>query len=159
MKNIEKLAIIISFQVLIISCGVSNQNNSDLETEVKQPELTLSWFYMFNIHKDNNSSTNIIKLISKKEVAGKMKTESSNRSSNYLTLYLYSGKKLVDTVAIDHPLYKHYEYTDQNGAFTYKDTIIDNADFVLRAQRSITEIRIFETIKNQPKKELTQKNF
>jgi hypothetical protein len=159
MKNIKKIAIIILFQILLISCGVSNQNNSNSETEVKEPEPITSWFYVFNIHKDNNSSGNTVELVSKKEITGKMKTESTNRSSNYLTLYLYSDKKLVDTVAIDHPLHKHYEYIGQNGTFAYKDTIIDNADFVLRAQRSINEIKLFETLKKQPKKQLTKKSF
>ena len=159
MKNIEKCIIIILFQVLIISCGISNQNTSDSETKVKEPQSNLSWFYVFNIHKDNNSSTNIVELVSKNEIAGKMKTESTNRSVNYLTFYLYSGKQLVDTLSIDHPLYKHYEYVAQNGAFRLKDTLINNADFVLRTQRSINEIKIFETLKNQPKKQLISKNF
>lgn len=159
MKNIKTIAVILLFQVLIISCGVSNNNNSNLETEAKEPEPNLSYFFVFNIHKSNTNSTNIVELVSKKEIVGKMKTESTNRSSNYLTLHLYSGKRLVDTVAIDHPLYKHYEYIDKNGAFAYKDTVIDNADFVIRTQKNINEIKIFETLQNQPKKQLTQKSF
>lgn len=159
MKNIKTIAVIILFQILIISCSVSNNNNSNLETEVKEPELNQSYFLVFNIHRNNNNSTNIVELVSKKEIVGKMKTESTNRSSNYLTLHLYSGKRLVDTVAIDHPLYKHYEYIGKNGTFAYKDTVIDNADFVIRTQKSINEIKIFETLKNQPKKQLTQKSF
>lgn len=159
MKNIRTIAVIILFQALIISCGVSNNNNSNLETEFKEPELNQSYFLVFTIHKNNNNSTNIVELVSKKEIVGKMKTESTNRSSNYLTLYLYSGKRLVDTVAIDHPLYKHYEYIGKNGTFAYKDTVIDNADFVIRTQKNINEIKIFETLKNQPKKQLTQKSF
>ena len=142
-----------------MSCGVSNQNTSESETEVKNPQSNKSWFYIFNIHKDYYSSTNIIELVSKKEIAGKMKTESTNRSANYLTIYLYSGKQLVDSLSMDHPLYKHYEYAGQNGTFKYKDTIINNADFVLRAQRDINEIKIFEILKNQPKRQLIIKNF
>jgi hypothetical protein len=158
MNNINKIIIIILFPILIMSCGVSN-HNSNLETEVKELEPNQSLFFVFNIHKDNNNSTNIVELVSKKEIAGKMKTESTNRNPNYLTLYLYSGKQLVDTVAMDHPLYKHYEYIGQNGTFAFKDTVIDNADFVVRTQKNINEIKIFETLKNQPKKQLTQKSF
>jgi hypothetical protein len=158
MNNIKKIVIVILFPILIMSCGVSN-HNSNLETEVKEPEPNQSSFFVFNIHKDNNNSTNIVKLVSKKEITGKMKTESTNRSPNYLTLYLYSGKQLIDTVAMDHPLYKHYEYIDQNGTFAFKDTVIDNADFVIRTQKNINEIKIFETLKNQPKKQLTKKSF
>lgn len=142
-----------------MSCGVSNHNTSDSETGVKETQSNLSWFYVFTIHKDNNSPTNIVTLVSKKEIAGKMKTESTHRSVNYLTLYLYSGKQLVDTISMDHPLYKHYEYADQNGTFKYKDTLINNADFVLRTQSDINEIKIFETLKNQPKRQLIPKNF
>jgi hypothetical protein len=158
MNNIKKIVIVILFPILIMSCGVSN-HNSNLETEVKEPEPNQSSFFVFNIHKDNNNSTNIVKLVSKKEITGKMKTESTNRSPNYLTLYLYSGKQLIDTVAMDHPLYKHYEYIGQNGTFAFKDTVLNNADFVVRTQKNINEIKIFETLKNQPKKQLTQKSF
>lgn len=140
-----------------MSCGISNHNNSNLETEVKEPEPNQSWFFVFNIHKNN--STNIVDLVSKNKIAGKIKTESTNRNPNYLTLYLYSDKQLIDTVAMDHPLYKHYEYMNQNGTFTFKDTVIDTADFAIRTQNNINEIKIFETLKNQPKKQLTQKSF
>jgi hypothetical protein len=159
MNNIKKIVIVILFPILIMSCGVSNNNTSNLETEIKEPEPNQSSFFVFNIHKDGNNSTNIVELVSKKEIAGKMKTENTNRNPNYLTLYLYSGKQLVDTVAMDHPLYKHYEYIGQNGTFAFKDTVIDNADFVIRTQKNINEIKIFETLKNQPKKQLTQKSF
>jgi hypothetical protein len=159
MNNINKIIIIILFPILIMGCGVSNHNNSNLETEIKETEPNQSWFFVFNIHKDGNNSTNIVELVSKKEITGKMKTESTNRSPNYLTLYLYSGKQLVDTVAIDHPLYKHYEYINQNGTFAFKDIVIDNADFVIKTQKNINEVKIFETLKNQPKKQLTQKSF
>ncbi|TRX30624.1 hypothetical protein FNW52_19935 [Flavobacterium sp. ZT3R18] len=159
MKNIKKIAVSLLFPILIMSCGVSNHNNSNLETETKEPEPNQSLFFVFNIHKDNNNSTNIVELVSKNEIIGKIKTESTNRSPNYLTLYLYSGKQLIDTVAMDHPLYKHYEYMSQDGTFSYKDTIINNADFVIRTQKNINEIKIFETLKNQPKKQLTKKSF
>lgn len=144
-----------------MSCGVSNYNHtaSDSETEVKETQPNLSWFYIFTIHRDNSSPTNIVELVSKKEIAGKMKTESTHRSVNYLTVYLYSGKQLVDTLSMDHPLYKHYEYVGENGAFKYKDTLINNSDFVLRTQRDINEIKIFETLKNQAKKQLIIKSF
>jgi hypothetical protein len=159
MNDIKKITMVILFPILIMSCGVSNHNNSNLETEVKEPEPNQSWFFVFKIHKNNNNSTNIVELVSKKEIIGKMKTESTNRSPNYLTLYLYSGKQLIDTVAMDHPLYKHYEYMHQNGTFAYKDTVIDNADFVIRTQKNINGIKIFETLKDQPKKQLIQKSF
>lgn len=159
MKNIKTIAALLLFQVLIIGCGASNNNNSNLETEDKEPEPNLSYFFVFNIHKNNNNSANMVELVSKKEIAGKMKTESTKKGSNYLTLFLYSGKQLIDTVAIDHPLYKHYEYIGTNGTFAYKDTLLDNADFVIRTQKNINEIQIFETLKNQPKKQLIQKSF
>ena len=159
MKNKVKFAIVILFPILIMSCGVSNHNNSNFEPEIKEPEPNKSWFFVFNIRKDNTNSTNIVELVSKNEISGKIKTESTNRNPNYLTLYLYSGKQLIDTVAIDHPLYKHYEYIDQNGTFAFKDTIINNADFVLRTQKNISEIILFETLKNHPKKQLTKKIF
>lgn len=159
MKHAEKIAIVILFSILIMSCGASNHNNSNLETEIKEPEPNQSWFFVYNIHKDDKNSTNIVELVSQKEITGKMKTESKNRSPNYLTLYLYSGKQLIDTVAMDHPLYKHYEYIGQNGTFSFKDTVLNNADFVIRTQKNINEIKIFETLKNQPKKQLTQKSF
>lgn len=141
-----------------MSCGVSNKNTSNLEKEVKEPLSNGSWFYVFNISSDEKEE-NSIQLISKKKINGKMKTESTKRSPNNLVIYLFSDKKLIDTVSIDHPLYKHYEYISIDGTFKYKDTIIQNADFFLRTQSDINEIKIFETLKKQPKKELTLKNF
>lgn len=157
MKNNEKYIILILLQILIQACGVSNKNTSNLENEIKEPQSNISWFYVFNIYKDDD--TNIVQLISKKEIDGKMKTESTSRSTNNLTFYLFLDKQLIDTVSIDHPLYKRYEYANLDGTLKYKDTIINNADFVLRTQSNINEIKVFETLKKEPKKQLILKSF
>lgn len=145
--------------MLIVGCGVSNQNTSNVEKESENSQSNLSLFFVLNIRNGNENAANVVELISKNEIAGKMKTESAIRSPNYLTFYLYSDKQLVDSVSIDHPLYKHFEYPDSDGSFRYKDTIIDNADFVLRAESTINEIQVFETLKEQSRKQLILKNF
>lgn len=157
MKNNEKYIILILLQILIQACGVS-KNTSNLENKIKEPQSNISWFYVFNIYKDN-MDTNIVQLISKKEIDGKIKTESTSRSTNNLTFYLFSDKQLIDTVSIDHPLYKRYEYPNLDGSLKYKDTIINNADFVLRTQSDIDEIKVFESLKKEPKKQLILKSF
>lgn len=157
MKNNKKYIILILLQILIQACGVS-KNTSNLENQIKEPQSNISWFYVFTIYKDDKD-TNIVQLISKKEIDGKMKTESTSRRTNNLTFYLFSDKQLIDTVSIDHPLYKRYEYANLDGTLKYKDTIMSNADFVLRAESDIDEIKVFETLKNQPKKQLILKSF
>ncbi len=56
----------------------------------------------------------------------------------------------MDTQSIDHPLFKHIEYVNDENELAIKDTILPQADFFIRFQSNGTsnEIRISETINN-----------
>jgi hypothetical protein len=58
---------------------------------------------------------------------------------------------------MEHPLYKHIEYLDENNSFAVKDTLLDKAEFFFRIQTQghSNEIRVFETLKNKPREKLT----
>lgn len=141
----------------MMSCSVSKQNNSSLENDKKEPNLIS--FLVLSIHKDTISSTHVVEFVSKKENTGVIKKQNSFPTKYYLTIYAYSGKHIVDSLFLEHPLYKHIEYVDENKNFAVKDTIINRADFFVRLQGHFNEIRIFETLKNKSPQELNKIKF
>ena len=116
-------------------------------------------FVFLTIHKDSSDKKHIVEMVRKTESSGKIKKQFQNtfHSDNYLSIYVYNDKNLVDTMKIEHPLYKHFEYLDENNSLTAKDTVLDKADFFFRIQKQghSNEIRIFETLKNKPRKEIS----
>lgn len=143
----RNLTLIILSLLLMMSCSVSKQNISSLEIDKKEPNLIS--FLVLNIYRDTISSTNVIEFISKIESTGAIKKQHSFPTQYYLTFYAYSGKHIVDSLIIEHPLYKHLEYVDENRNFAVKDTIINHAEFFVRLQGHFNEIKIFETLKNK----------
>ena len=114
-------------------------------------------FVVLRIHKDSMDTNHLVELVSKIESKGEIKKQNRNtqRSENYLSVYVYNHKNLVDSQIIDHPLYKHLEYLDAAKTFLVKDTVLDQAEFFIRCQTqgNSNEIRISETI-NKVRKEL-----
>ena len=135
-----------------MSCSFSKQNISSLENDKKEPNLIT--FLVLNIHRDTISSTNVVEFVSKIESTGKIKKQHIFTTENYLTIYSYSGKHIVDSLILEHPLYKHLEYVDENNNFAVKDTVINSAEFFVRVQGHFKEIKIFETLKNRSTKQL-----
>ena len=148
----EEMRAIFLFYILLVSCTVSRKNDSSTNTDSNSIV-----FVTLSIHKDSTNSKHIIELLSKTQSSGKIKNQNSFHSENYLSIYIYNNNKLVDTMTIEHPLYKHLEYLNAKNTFSVKDTVLDRAEFFIRVQThgNSNEIRIFETIKNKTKNELT----
>ena len=142
--------------LLIISCNVLEQSKSSWENDRKEPNLIS--FLIFSIQKDTNNSKNIVEFVKKIESIGVLKKQYSIPTKYYLTIYAYSGKHIIDSLILEHPLYKHFEYIDENENFATKDTVINHAEFFVRLQGRFDEIKIFETL-NRPTQKLCTMKF
>lgn len=129
--------------IAFTSCSVMRGSQSNAQAAGN----TIS-FLVFNIHKDTRETAPTITLLSRQESAGTIKKQPEINGPAYLTLYIYSNRHMVDSVRVDHPLYKHLEYPGDDHQFISKDTLITNADFFVRFQTEepADEIRITETI-------------
>lgn len=140
------------FLLILFSCCRSALKNENIESDTIV-------FAVLNIHKNSTDSKSTIHLVSKTQTAGKLKTQNLNpvHTDNYLSVYVYNNKKLIDSMTIEHPLYKHIEYLTEDDTFAVKDTILDQSEFFIRFQTigKSNELRISETIKNKTAKEQT----
>jgi hypothetical protein len=157
MNNTQYLTLIFLSLLLTTSCSLSKQNKSSLDNDKKEPNLIT--FLVLNIHMDTIKSQNIVEFVSKKESTGVIKKQHSFPTKYYLTIYAYSGKHIIDSLILEHPLYKHIEYVDENKNFAVMDTIIKSAEFFVRLQGHFNEIKIFETLKNKSTQKLNTIKF
>lgn len=74
---------------------------------------------------------------------------------NYLTIAGYNDGKQIDSIIIEHPLYKHLEYLDGKNMLAAKDTVLQHAEFFVRLQAKgqLNTVRINEHIAGKPIKE------
>ncbi len=152
MNPIRSLILIIVAQLLLLSCSTSKQSTGSSESNKSDPNLIT--FLVLNIHRDSLNATHVVELISKTESTGILKKQQAFTTENYLTMYAYSGKYIVDSIILEHPLYKHLEYVDEHSKFAVMDTVINTEDFFVRVQGRFDELSIFETLKNEPTKRL-----
>ncbi len=141
------------FFLLFLSCGITKEKKT-----IENSEVSSIYFLNFNIKKE--AITNKIELISKKEVIGELKSKNQKFyvGENYLSFLIYKGSKIIDSVKIEHPLYKHFEYVDELGNFNAKDSIINEAEFFIRIKTTneTSQIRIIEKLADNPFIELNQ---
>ncbi|MBC7425974.1 MAG: hypothetical protein H7321_05515 [Bacteroidia bacterium] len=147
--------------ILITEVGChSKKKAKEVEIPIQQTTSDRICFVVLKISKDSFSGNNNITLINKIESEGTMKNTGSftNGAGYYLTAEVSGTEGISATYTIDHPLYKHFEYTDENNNFKVKDTIAGSAEFFIRMQLNSNSklIKISELIKDQPKKELTE---
>jgi hypothetical protein len=113
-------------------------------------------FLLLNMQRDSGTDKNAITLIDKKESTGKLKTHTTRLlyNDNYLWVYIYNNKTVVDSMQIEHPLYKHIEYLNADNTFAVLDTVLNEAQFFLRFQAPQTsgQIKIVETLKGKTEK-------
>lgn len=112
--------------------------------------------------KDSLQGKNNIELVEKTKTNGKIKNDYQNPidSENYLTIDVYENDKLINTLVIEHPLYKRVEYSDGKTLIS-KSVELNMAEFFIRLQlnENSHQLKISETIKNTAKKELTTINI
>lgn len=93
-------------------------------------------FVNLKIKRDSVSGKNNIELINKTFTTGHLKNgmKGNGRSNNYLTCILYEDKLASDTIRLDHPLYKTFEYMNEKNEMTLKQMDVKEAEFFLRFQ-------------------------
>ncbi|WP_309642149.1 hypothetical protein [Flavobacterium sp.] len=128
-------------------------NESEVATKSPTDEIV---FAVFKMTKKANQNT--IEIISTTKSNGKMKPEIERPidSENYLTLEIFENDNLVQTKRVEHPLLKNVEYLNDNNQYVSKQVDLDDAEFFIRLQKKegFTKVRIWETLKDTPKKEL-----
>lgn len=139
------------------SCGV---NKYELQTEVEQVELHANQivFFIFRIDKNADTDKNQIKLLNTIRKVGLVKKDlkSGITSVNILTIRVYYNNQIIETIQMNHPLYKEIEYFHESNVINKKNIESNSEDFSIRLQikNSNSIIKIFETLKNQPEREL-----
>jgi D-alanyl-D-alanine carboxypeptidase len=116
-------------------------------------------FVVLNIQKDPALDKSAIKLVNKTQTPGTIKKQNQElqSSKNYLSISVYNKKDLLDSIIIDHPLYKHIEYVNSEHVFETKDTILNQSEFFIRFHSKVNsiELRFIETINNLTSKDQT----
>lgn len=95
-----------------------------------------------------------VKLISVTESPGKLKKNLSAavNAPDYLVLEISREDAPVQTIQLEHPLYKTVEYVGEDQQLKRRYVETDQADFFIRLQKAAyTQIRIFEHRKNKSK--------
>ncbi len=140
---------------LFCCCGTSKMQSNESEVATKSPTDEIV-FAVFKMTKKANQNT--IEIISTTKSNGKMKPEIERPidSENYLTLEIFENDNLVQTKRVEHPLLKNVEYLNDNNQYVSKQVDLDDAEFFIRLQKKegFTKVRIWETLKDTPKKEL-----
>lgn len=120
-------------------------------------------FLTFRIDKDSVSKTNKLTLTNKTKSAGKFKktVEDKPHHANFLTLEVFTKGKPSQTIVIEHPLFKHLEYTDKDNKYAFKDAEVDTEEFFVRIQTngSDNSVLISETLQNSQKRILLTLNL
>lgn len=135
--------------ILITSCHTARNTENDEKNSVV--------FAVLNIQKDPVLEKSVIKLVSKTQTPGTIKKQNQqpHRGDTYLSISVYNKIELLDSMTIDHPLYKHLEYVTADHTFESRDTVLDQSEFFIRFQSkgNSVELRIKETINNQTGKD------
>ncbi|MBK7959018.1 MAG: hypothetical protein IPK03_13540 [Bacteroidetes bacterium] len=149
------LRILSIFFFFISACGTSKVSESNNEIQATQPSI---YFLTFKIFRRENSKMNAVELVNKTLTAGTMKGKDpeARQFANNLIIFYYRKSLLLDSLIIDHPLYKHLEYTDESRKFAVKDTMLPSADFFFRFQTAqmADELSIVEQQEGQIRQEL-----
>lgn len=105
-------------------------------------------FLVLKIRKDDLHADSFIELLSKTFVRGKMKREEppSYKTIPCLKADIYRKNRLVHTLFLEHPLYKHFEYADERGVLTTKNVELNEAEFFIRMSVQGDRIQISEII-------------
>jgi len=138
--------------------AASNEKPSDEKPFIQyNPEQPHILFFNLTIRKADQEKNKAVELVNTKVVEGKIKRDFppsvSPRPFQLLCSFLDKEEKILKQTAIDHPLYKRYEYQNDQGELSSKLVESDDGQFSLRTQ--LTEgmhyLKIEETLKdNQP---------
>jgi len=130
---------------------------SDKNDNLKNDNNTIV-FLVLRISKDSIQGKNVIEFVHKTKSLGKIKDNNNSHFNyeNYLTIDVYQQDSIIHTMVIEHPLYKHVEYSGDNNILVSKYIELNKEEFFIRLQMTgdSNKIRISETLNNTSKKEL-----
>jgi hypothetical protein len=140
---------VVFFLILLTSCVAKR---AQVEKTIPLKDRIL--FLVFNASRDSSSSNTKINLIKQIESVGKLKQTKSHSEAgaNYLLFQFFQKGNLLDTVKVEHPLVKHFEYQDERNQMAVKDTMILNCEFFHRFQlnNGKYKLHIYEMIYKKP---------
>jgi hypothetical protein len=114
------------------------------------PDTPTIVFSVLQILRPSPEEPSRIQLLETQASPGKLKKKSEAPLSftHYLGIGIYRNGIRMDTLTLEHPLYKHIEYVNDQGELAVLDTMLTKADFFIRFQSlgAANEIRIFETV-------------
>ena len=143
---------------VIFSCRSSKQVPAEVHPS-DHPVATSSVekivFVNFKIRADSIHHQNSIEVINTVFSEGHLKNNSAGniRSANKLTCFLYENNAPVDSVTLEHPLYRVYEYMNERSEMVLKETRETAAEFFVRFQirEKTDKIKVMETVNNTTK--------
>lgn len=159
MKGIICIVIVLCFlsctnhkQVTSLGAIENKSIQSGIPTEDRIAFVTLK------ITADSVTGTNEITILEKTLNTGHLKSNNAGavRSNNYLTCILYNDSKEEDTIRIDHPLFRVYEYKNEKNEMSVKEVKNKEAEFFLRFQLKgkSASVKIIETLNGVKTREL-----
>jgi hypothetical protein len=158
---------IIFISFVLFSCGISKRNdNSTLQSksnnsEEKQAKLI---FANFKITKDSTQDNSTITLTQIKITDRSIKK--ANLADPYKPAYQNElryefenadGKDIYEN-KIEHPLFKKFEYNNDDGSIGTKEVVLQEAVFSIRTDYSaeMKHVRFFEKLSNTEEKEIAK---
>lgn len=156
-----KLTSILSLIVFVSCSGLQTQKESPSLLQESQRDKMV--FLVFKITKSHNHQANKVTLIQESKSKGNVKINMGNTPStiNYLTIICYGKASLQKTFTLPHPLYKQVEYLNDSNQYSLKDVELEEDTFFVRLPYNpkIQKISIFETLGENPKKDLITLNL
>ncbi len=156
-----KLTSILSLIVFVSCSSLPSQKASPSVLQESQSDKMV--FLAFKISKSHNHQANKVILIQESKSKGNVKINMGNTPSttNYLTLIYFGKDSLQKTFTLPHPLYKQVEYLNNSNQYTLKEIELEEDTFVVRLPYNpkMQKISIFETLGENPKKELITLNL
>lgn len=94
-------------------------------------------FITMNMARDPNSGTRIIQVQDLLKSPGTLKNQAQQPllPGPYLRLIFYADQVRLDSLHLEHPLYKHLEYVNAKNQLAHKEIMSDKADFFIRFQQ------------------------
>ena len=154
-RNLKIFGLVAS--LIFLGCGPAKITNENTVAQIQKQREEIV-FLSFKMVHDPVSGKNAVSLVDKTKTTGKIKSQNDadKHSGNYLTVKFSPKNGVPKTMIIAHPLYKHFEYPDDNGKYVSKDVQLKEAEFFFRLQTSgsLDTVKISESLQNKPESEL-----
>ena len=144
---------------IFFACGTSKPvAEKEKEEAIKSVQEERIVFVNLKITVDSVLKRNRIDVIDKTVATGHLKNNGGGaiRSNSYLTCIVYEDGQSNDTIMLQHPLYRVYEYMNEQQQLMLKETDEREATFSLRFQLrgKQAQLKILETIHGNSQKEI-----